>query len=64
MYFIFLNLQTPDGIVKLKHFRAVIRNDGGERHLGLKIAHKLTHDHLHPQYYQKMNLGMVLDVSK
>ncbi|KYM96576.1 hypothetical protein ALC62_12756 [Cyphomyrmex costatus] len=39
-------------------------NDWWERHLGLKIAHKLTHDHLNPQYYQKMNLGMALDVNK
>lgn len=55
-------LQTPDGVVKKKHFRAVIRGDGGPKHLGLKIARKLTPDHLDPKFFQKMNNQKAFDV--
>lgn len=61
----FINyLQTPDGVLKKKHFRAVIKGDGGAKHLGLKIAYKLTADHLDPKFFQKMHVGMAFEVSQ
>lgn len=52
---------TPDGIVKKKHWLQLLKEDGG---LGpnLKMAYKLTPDHLNPKGYQKMNVPMAYQV--
>lgn len=48
---------------KKNHFRAVIKADGGPKTLGLKIAFKLTPDHLDPKFFQKMHVHKAFDVS-
>lgn len=48
----------------MAHFEALLKQDGGKRNFGLKIAHKLTSDHINPKYYQKMNSGLVVQVCK
>ncbi|KAF7998628.1 hypothetical protein HCN44_011036 [Aphidius gifuensis] len=53
---------TPDGKIKKKHWKAVIELDGGKENFGSKAAHKLTADHIDPQYWQKMNVAMAFKV--
>lgn len=57
-----LLLQTPDVIFKKQHFRAVIKGDGLHKSFGLKVASKLTPDHLDPQFFQKMHVHKAFDV--
>lgn len=49
--------------LKKNHFRAVIDCDGGDKGFGMKIAHKLTPDHIDPKYYQKMHVAKAFDMS-
>lgn len=56
-------MQTPDGVFKKKHYRAVMNSDGGAKSFKLKIAHKLTPDHLNPAFFKKMNVNKAFDVS-
>lgn len=63
MYFICFLFQTPDGIFKKNHFRAVIKGDGGPKSFGLKVASKLTPDHLDPTFFQKMHVHNAFDVN-
>lgn len=56
-------MQTPDGVFKKKHYRAVMNSDGGAKSFKLKIAHKLTPDHLNPAFFQKMHVNKAFDVS-
>lgn len=62
LYLNFIILQTPEGIIKKNHWRAVIGMEN-RNFFNLKIAHKLTHDHLNPKHYQKMNVPMAFYVS-
>ena len=55
-------LQTPDGIIRKKHWRAVIEAES-QHFYNMKVAFKLTPDHLDPKYYQKMNVPMDFYVS-
>ena len=56
------SLQTPDGIIKKKHWKAVIDIES-KNFYNLKVAYKLTADHIDPKYYQKMNVPMAFYVS-
>lgn len=55
-------LQTPFGTVKKEHWEAVLELDGGDKNFGLKIAYKLTKNHLKPLFWQKMNVAMAFQV--
>ncbi|XP_046408757.1 uncharacterized protein LOC124173283 [Ischnura elegans] len=46
---------TPDGIVKLKHWEAIVKL-GNPCGFQLKACPDLTMDHIHPKPYQKMNV--------
>ncbi|KAK3929285.1 Transposable element P transposase [Frankliniella fusca] len=50
-------IQTPKGDVQLGHWEAVLEADKLHK-IGLREAHKLTNDHLHPDPWQKMNVAM------
>ncbi|KAF0689414.1 Uncharacterized protein FWK35_00035112, partial [Aphis craccivora] len=47
---------TPDGIVKLKHWDAIIASENPFG-FNLKICPGLSNDDVHPKPYQKMNVG-------
>lgn len=51
-------------MIKKAHFKAIIDCDGGPKCFAMKMAHKLTADHLDPKYYQKMNVAMAFQVNK
>jgi len=53
--------QTPDGIIKLKHWEALLDLEHEESY-NLKIAYKLTSNHIRPKHYQKMNVAMAFQV--
>ena len=58
----FMLSQTPDGIIRKKHWRAVV--DAESQHFyNMKVVYKLTPDHFDPKYYQKMNVPMAFYVS-
>ncbi|KYN29059.1 hypothetical protein ALC57_01523 [Trachymyrmex cornetzi] len=46
--------QTPDGVIKLSHWYALLKSENPTG-FNLKVVHKLTIDHIEPRYYQKMN---------
>lgn len=54
--------KTPDGVFKKQHFRAVLTNDGGPKYMGLKVAYKLTPNHLDPKFYEKMSVNKAFEV--
>lgn len=49
-------------MVKKTHWRAVINMESRNIY-NLRIAYKLTPDHLDPKYYQKMNVPMAFYVN-
>jgi len=48
--------QTPDGIVKIKHWDTIITSENPFG-FNLKICPGLSNDDVHPKPYQKMNVG-------
>ncbi|XP_074094037.1 uncharacterized protein LOC141524209 isoform X2 [Cotesia typhae] len=52
-----LQRKTPDGMVRKSHWEALLKY---ENHLkaNLKVAYKLTPEHLNPEGYQKMNVRL------
>lgn len=48
---------TPDGIVKLEHYAALLRNDLNSK-TGLRAVPKLTEKHIHPNNFQKMSVSL------
>jgi len=55
-------VQIPTGIVKKKHFYALIEEDGGASYLGLKMAHKFTLKHVEPKFFEKMHVHTAMQV--
>lgn len=58
---ILILVQTPDGILKLKHWKALLDLEHEESY-NLKIEYKLTSNHITPKHYQKMNVAMAFQV--
>lgn len=54
-------LQTPDGVVSLAHWYALLKVEN-ERAFNLKINFKLTEGHLNPAFYKKMNVALAFQV--
>ena len=54
-------LQTPDGMIRKKHWRVLLEVEN-KHFYNMKVAYKLTEDHLDPKYYQKMNVPMAFYV--
>ncbi|KAK3911874.1 hypothetical protein KUF71_004554, partial [Frankliniella fusca] len=48
---------TPDGDIKLDHWRAVLETDS-LHNVGPRQCHKLTEDHLNPDTWQKINVAL------
>lgn len=61
LHFLF-SFQTPNGNIKLDHWQAVVDADQ-LRQVGLREAHKLTAEHLHPDNWQKQNVRMAWEVN-
>lgn len=53
--------QTPDGIIKLLHWYTIVKKEN-QKGFNLKVAYKLTEDHIKPQYFQKMNVALAFQV--
>ncbi|KAK3929706.1 Transposable element P transposase, partial [Frankliniella fusca] len=54
-------IKTPKGDVKLDHWEAII--EANELHqVGLRQCHKLTRDHINPDPWQKVRVGMAFQV--
>ncbi|CAG5096835.1 Protein of unknown function [Cotesia congregata] len=51
---------TPDGIVKKKHWNALLQYENYLK-ANLKMAYKLTPHHLKPEGYQKMNIPLAVE---
>ena len=58
---VFSRTQTPDGIIKKKHWRALLEVEN-HNFYNMKVAYRLTPDHSDPKYSQKMNVPMAFDV--
>lgn len=57
----FLSLQTPDGFVRKIHWENLLQHETYLKS-NLKIAFKLTPQHLNPEGYQKMNVPLAYQV--
>ena len=57
----FTSLQTPDGVIRKRHWRAVLEIEKTHFY-NMKVAYKLTPDHVDPKYFQKMNVPMAFYV--
>ncbi|OXU16304.1 hypothetical protein TSAR_006395 [Trichomalopsis sarcophagae] len=51
------NVWTPDGLVSLKHWYAVLEVESPSN-FNLKVNYHLREEHIKPQYYQKMNVAL------
>lgn len=54
-------LQTPDVIVTLKHWYALLKIER-EDAFNLKVNFKLRKEHLDPKYFQKINVALAIQV--
>lgn len=57
----FVPRQTPDGEIKLDHWRALVDKDD-EKYTHIQVCHKLTQDHIEPTNWQTMNVKMAFQV--
>ena len=53
--------QTPDGVVSLKHWYAILTIENSHS-FNLKSSYRLDENHIKPKYYQKMNVAMAFRV--
>lgn len=53
--------QTPDGSIKLDHWKAVVENDE-LRQVGLRECPRLTKEHLDPDPWSKMRCNLAWQV--
>lgn len=56
------SVQTPDGVVKKDHWKALLRCENFSKP-NLKVAYKLTPQHIDPKGYQVMNVPLAFEVS-
>ena len=61
MLFKKLYFQTPDGLVSLRVWYALLEIED-TRSYGIKVNFKLRREHLEPKYYQKMNVALSFQV--
>lgn len=61
MRFFFSFFKTPDGIVRLKHWYALLKLEN-PRAYTLKANYKLSEKHIKPECYEKMNVALAFQV--
>ncbi|XP_031785849.1 uncharacterized protein LOC100115274 isoform X2 [Nasonia vitripennis] len=59
----FDNVWTPNGLVSLKHWYAVLEVERPDM-FNLKVNCHLREEHIKPQYYQKMNVALAFQMSR
>ena len=57
----FTSLQTPDGVIWKRYWRSVLEVEK-KNFYNMKVAYKLTPDHVDPKYFQKMNVPVAFCV--
>ncbi|XP_058789896.1 uncharacterized protein LOC131663476 [Phymastichus coffea] len=56
------NIWTPDGLVTLNHWYSLLEVENPKSY-NMKVNYKIREEHIRPQYYQKMNVAMVFQVT-